>query len=210
MAVAPVARDSAAAWTRTMLPRAPMLIRFRWRYQDERVKYAGRGTARIAPPDSLRFDYAGPLGLGSGAAVVIGDSVRWADPEENFRSLVPAIPMLWAAFAMVRPPADDANVFGAQLVDSLSQKRRVVWRFAQPQDTLDYMVTDSAGRESMLEAEWRRRGKMVARSRSRLDAMERAASARVDFPEASARFELTVVSVDSTAVIAPAVWRSRR
>ncbi|HMG17977.1 MAG TPA: hypothetical protein VK573_04575 [Gemmatimonadales bacterium] len=210
MAVAPVARDSAVAWTRATLPRTPTLIRFRWRYQDERVKYAGRGTVRIAPPDSLRFDYAGPLGLGSGAAVVIGDSVLWADPEENFRSLVPAIPMLWAAFAMVRPPADDANVLGAQLVDSLSHKRRVVWRFAQPQDTLDYMVTDSAGRESMLEAEWRRRGKMVARSRSRLDAMERAASARVDFPEASARFELTVVLVDTAAVIAPAVWRSRR
>ena len=210
MAVAPVARDSAVAWIRATLPRTPTLIRFRWRYQDERVKYAGRGTVRIAPPDSLRFDYAGPLGLGSGAAVVIGDSVLWADPEENFRSLVPAIPMLWAAFAMVRPPADDANVLGAQLVDSLSHKRRVVWRFAQPQDTLDYMVTDSAGRESMLEAEWRRRGKMVARSRSRLDAMERAASARVDFAEASARFELTVVSVDTAAVIAPAVWRSRR
>ena len=210
MAVAPVARDSAVAWTQTTLPRTPTLIRFRWRYQDERVKYAGRGTVRIAPPDSLRFDYAGPLGLGSGAAVVIGDSVLWADPEENFRSLVPAIPMLWAAFAMVRPPADDANVLGARLVDSLSHKRRVVWRFAQPQDTLDYMVTDSAGRESMLEAEWRRRGKMVARSRSRLDAMERAASARVDFAEASARFELTVVSVDTAAVIAPAVWRSRR
>lgn len=210
MAVAPVARDSAVAWTRATLPRTPTLIRFRWRYQDERVKYAGRGTVRIAPPDSLRFDYAGPLGLGSGAAVVIGDSVLWADPEENFRSLVPAIPMLWAAFAMVRPPADDANVLGAQLVDSLSHKRRVVWRFAQPQDTLDYLVTDSAGRDSMLEAEWRRREKMVARSRSRLDAMERAASARVDFPEASARFELTVVSVDTAAVIAPAVWRSRR
>ena len=210
MAVAPVARDSAVAWIRATLPRTPTLIRFRWRYQDERVKYAGRGTVRIAPPDSLRFDYAGPLGLGSGAAVVIGDSVLWADPEENFRSLVPAIPMLWAAFAMVRPPADDANVLGAQLVDSLSHKRRVVWRFAQPQDTLDYLVTDSAGRDSMLEAEWRRRGKMVARSRSRLDAMERAASARVDFAEASARFELTVVSVDTAAVIAPAVWRSRR
>jgi len=210
MAVAPVARDSGVAWTRTTLPRTPTLIRFRWRYQDERVKYAGRGTIRIAPPDSLRFDYAGPLGLGSGAAVVIGDSVLWADPEENFRSLVPAIPMLWAAFAMVRPPADDANVFGAQLVDSLSQKRRVVWRFAQPEDTLDYLVTDSAGHGSMLQAEWRRRGEMVARSRSQFDAQARPASARVDFPEASARFELTVLAVDTAAVIPPALWRSRR
>jgi len=77
------------------LPRTATLIRFRWHYQDERVKYAGRGSVRVAPPDSLRFDYVGPLGLGSGAAVVIGDSVLWADPDKNFRSLVPAIPMLW-------------------------------------------------------------------------------------------------------------------
>ncbi len=212
MALAPASRDSAAQWTRTTLPHAPTLIRFRWRYQDERVKYAGRGTVRIAPPDSLRFDYVGPLGLGSGAAVVIGDSVRWADPEKDFRSLVPAIPMLWAAFALVRPPADDATVLGTQLVDTLTHRRRVVWRFAQLEDTLDYVVTDSAGRGSTLEAEWVRRGKMVARSRTKLDALAHAANARVDFPEASggARFELTVVLVDTAAVIAPAVWRSRR
>ncbi len=213
MTLAPVARDSATAWTRSTLPPTPTLIRFRWRYQDERVKYAGRGTARIAPPDSLRFDYAGPLGFGSGAAVVIGDSVRWADPAKDFRALVPAIPMLWAAFAMVRPPADDADVLGAQLVDSLHPTRRVVWRFAQPEDTLDYLVTDSAGRVSTLEAEWRRRGTRVARGRSRLDAVERPVSARVDFPEASgggARFELTVVSRDTAQVFAPAVWRGRR
>ena len=222
MALAPANRDSAAHWARTTLPHAPTLIRFRWRYQDERVKYAGRGTLRIAPPDSLRFDYVGPLGLGSGAAVVIGDSVLWADPEKDFRSLVPAIPMLWAAFAMARPPADDANVLGTQLVDSVRHTRRVVWRFAQPQDTLDYVVTppDSAGRGggaggaggAMLEAEWRRRGKMVARSRSTLDTLAYAANARVEFPQASggARFELTVVAVDTAQVFAPALWRSRR
>ena len=213
MAVAPANRDSATLWTRTTLPRAAALIRFRWRYQDEQVKYAGRGTARIVPPDSLRFDYAGPLGFGSGAAVVIGDSVLWADPAKNFRSLVPAIPMLWAAFGMVRPPADDAAVFGAQLVDSVRQQRRVVWRFVQRDDTLDYVVTHSAGRGSLLEAEWRQRGTVVARSRSQLDASAlspRPVSARVDFPEASGRFELTVVALDTAAIIPPALWRSRR
>ena len=71
-------------------------------------------------------------------------------------------------------------------------------------------MTDSAGHESIVEAEWRRRGKVVARSRSQLDSLERAASARVDFPEAPARFELTVVAVDTAAVIPPALWRSRR
>jgi len=193
MALAPASRDSAAQWAHTTLPRAPALIRFRWHYQDERVKYAGRGTVRIAPPDTLRFDYAGPLGLGSGAAVVIGDSVLWADPEKNFRSLVPAIPMLWAAFAMARPPAADANVLGTQLVDS---------------------VRHTGGGGAMLEAEWRRSGKMVARSRSTLDTLARAANARIEFPQApgggGARFELTVVAVDTAPVFAPALWRSRR
>ena len=206
-----VERDSAVAWTHTTLPRTPTAIRFRWRYEDERVKYAGRGSARIAPFDSMRFDYAGPLGLGSGAAVVIGDSVQWADPEKNFRSLVPAIPMLWAALGMIRPPATDAAVLGAQLVDSVGNRRRVVWRFAQVQDTLDYVATDSAGRTIMLEAEWRRRGERVARSRSYLDAGQRPTRARVDFPSGGgARFELTVVAIDTAAVIAPALWRSRR
>jgi hypothetical protein len=217
MPLAPLDRDSAIAWTRTTLPRTPTAIRFRWRYQDERVKYAGRGSARIGPPDSMRFDYAGPLGLGSGAAVVIGDSVLWADPEKNFRSLVPAIPMLWAALGMLRPPAADANVLGAE--DSTGEHgssgagttRRVVWRFAQAQDTLDYVAIDSAGRITRLEAEWRRRGDRVARSRTSLDAGQRPASARIDFPSGGgARFELTVVAIDTAAIIAPALWRSRR
>jgi len=209
MALAPASRDSAVAWTRTTLPRGATLIRFRWRYEDERVKYAGRGTARIAPPDSMRFDYAGPLGLGAGAAVVVGDSVIWADPEENFRSLVPALPMLWAALAMVQPPREGAAVLGA--VDSTENRRRVIWRFAQQDDTLDYVAsTGPAGR--VLEAEWRSRGKVMARSRTQLDAQAhpRPVSARVDFPEASARFELTVGVVDTAAVIPPELWRSRR
>jgi len=215
MALAPASRDSAAQWARTTLPRTRALIRFRWHYQDERVKYAGRGTVRIAPPDSLRFDYVGPLGLGSGAAVIIGDSVLWADPEKDFRSLVPAVPMLWVAFAMVRRPADDATVLGMQLVDSVRHTRRFVWQFAQPEDTLAYVATppDSARRGGMVEAEWRRRGKMVARSWTRLDTLAHPASARIDFPEAAgggARFEFTVVAYDTTQVFAPALWRSRR
>lgn len=197
VALAPASRDSAIVWSRTTLPLRPTLIRFRWRYQDERVKYAGRGTARIAPPDSLRFDYAGPFGLGSGAAVVIGDSVAWADPEQNFRALVPAIPMLWAALRMVPAPRPEAAVFG--MVDSSGGARRVVWRFAAAEDTLDFVAT-----ADVLEAEWRQRGKVMARSRAQ------GTTARIDFPEATARFELTVGAVDSAAVIPPALWRSRR
>jgi hypothetical protein len=206
VALLPASRDSAVAWARATLPSPPpgraTLIRFRWRYEDGRVRYAGRGSARIAPPDSLRFDYAGPFGLGSGAAVVIGDSVAWADPAANFRSLVPAIPMLWASLGIVRPPGAEATVFGLAGAD------RTIWRFAERGDTLDYIATVRP--EPVLEAEWRRSGTVVARSRTRLDPQARPVGARIDFPEASARFELTVVALDTAAVIPPALWRSRR
>jgi hypothetical protein len=156
----------------------------------------------VAPPDSLRFDYVGPLGLGAGAAVVVGDSAVWADPEGNFRALVPAVRMLWAALGVVRPPLADASVATG------TWPPRTIWRFVEGSDTLDYVVTDGA--PAILEAEWRREGKVLARSRTELDAAARPTSARIDFPEAPARFDLTVVGVDTTAVFAPSLWRSRR
>ncbi|MGH7530049.1 MAG: hypothetical protein ACREMN_06670 [Gemmatimonadales bacterium] len=221
MPLVPASRDSAVAWTRATTPRTPTLIRFRWSYQDERVRYTGRGSARIAPPDSLRFDYVGPLGFGSGAAVLIADSVAWADPEQNFRSLVPAIPMLWAALGIVQPPAPDAAVFTA--TDSAAAGRRI-WRFIRGGDTLSYVASTAAGSGAApggaaeraaatggwLDAEWRRSGQMLARGHCQLDAQGRPARARVDFPEGPARFELQVVAVDTAAVLAPAMWRSRR
>ncbi len=203
VALAPANRDSAVAWARTTLPAGRSTIRFRWRYVDARVRYAGRGSARIAPPDSMRFDYAGPLGLGAGAAVVIGDGVMWADPAANFRSLVPAIPMLWASLGMVQPPGTDDAVF------ALAEPQRAIWRFAGSEgDTLDFVATLAADR--VLEAEWRCGRKVVARSRTQLDSQARPISARIDFPEAPARFELTVVAVDTAVVFPPALWRSRR
>src|SRR5258707_14963640 len=105
---------------------------------------------------------------------------------------------------MVRRSAEDVAVHGSDMGD------RTVWGFAEPGDRRDYFVPDSASQGSRVEAEWRRRGKMVARSRTQLDAVARAANARIDFPEASARFELTVVLVDTAQVFAPALWRSRR
>ena len=201
-ALDPADRDSATVWARATLPPRQTAIRFRWRYRDERVSYAGRGMSRIAPPDSMRFDYAGALGLGAGAAVVVGETVAWADPKANFRSLVPAIPMLWASLGMVQPPAVDAVVYG------LAEGPRRLWRFVDGPDTLDYVAT--AGAPRILEAEWRRSGSVVARSRTQYDGNAMPASARIDFPEGPARFDLTVVAVDTLAVIAPALWRRRR
>src|SRR6266536_4803188 len=153
--VAPADRDSAVAWARATLPTRPTAIRFRWKYQDDQKRWGGRGQARLAPPDSLRFDYVGPLGLGAGAAAVVGDSTIWADPEKNFRSLVPAVRMLWAGLGIARPPAVEAVVFGQD-----ADARVRIWRFVEGSDTLDYRETLDPVR--VLEAEWRQQGKVVA------------------------------------------------
>ncbi len=197
-------RDSAAVWSLATEPHTHMAIRFRWKYQDADKRWGGRGQARIAPPDSLRFDYVGPLGLGAGAAAVVADSTIWADPEKNFRSLVPAVRMLWAGLGIVRPPRPDATVFRGGGPDSSFQ----IWRFVQDADTLDYRQTRSS--PGVLEAEWRQQGKVLARSRTELDARGRPASARIDFPEGRARFEFTVVAIDTTAAFDPAIWHGRR
>lgn len=201
MPLAAADRKDALAWARHMVPAHATAFRFRFEFEDKRRRVGGRGTARVAPPDSLRFDYMGPLGMGAGAAVVIGDSTMWADPEENFRSLVPGIPMLWAALGIVRPPAPDARV------ETGGVAPRTIWRFIRGGDTLAYVTTDGVPR--IIEAEWRQDGKVLARSRTELDGHAWPAKAHVDFPEAPARFDLTVVAVDTAAAIAPTLWRSR-
>src|SRR2546423_13202630 len=126
---------------------------------------AGRAAVRIARPDSLRIDYAGPFNWGAGAAFVVGDPTVCADPEKNFRSLVPAVRMLWAGLGIVRPPAVGAAVFG--IVSSPGVDSARIWRFVQGDDTLDYRLARGGAR--VLEAEWRRQGKGGARSRAEVD-----------------------------------------
>lgn len=205
--LAPAESTRAAARAAATLPRRPVAMQFRWSYRDDRVTYAGRGMARLAPPDSLRVDYRGPFGLGAGAAVVLGDSVAWAEPRGDFDALMPAIPLLWVAFGSVQPPAPDAQVFDGH--EAGRDGQREVWRFVQggDRDTLDYVWTTGRGR--VLEAEWRRGGSVRARGHTELDAQGAAVRARIDFPEASARFELTITARDTLAVIPPGLWRRR-
>ena len=205
--LAPGDWTSAAAWARATAPAHQTLIRFRWKYRDRDKSYAGRATVRIAPPDSLRLDYAGPFNWGAGAAVVVGDTTLWADPEKNFRSLVPAVRMLWAGLGIVRPPAAGAAVFSLPPRAPGADSSVEIWRFVQGIDTLDYRL--AAGEQRVLEAEWRQ-GKVVARSRAELDGRALPTSARIDFPEEPARFEFTVGSTDPRAVFDSATWRRRR
>src|SRR5213596_4175195 len=120
MPLAPADGAAATAWARATLPGRPTAIRFHWKYQDPDKRWGGRGQARIAPPDSLRFDYVGPLGLGAGAAAIVADSAIWADPENNFRSLIPAVRMPSAAHSIRTAGINERKFFpgSAQIAES--------------------------------------------------------------------------------------------
>src|SRR5262249_59949736 len=93
-----------AEWVKSTIPRQSALHRFQWLYVDEQASKGGRGSARIAVPDTLRFDFAGSLGIGKGSALVIGDSARWVVPERSVEDLVPSFPLLCALLGVALVP----------------------------------------------------------------------------------------------------------
>jgi hypothetical protein len=199
--LAPVAPDSIAAWTAPNGPTRRVALRFKWKYRDDRQSGGGRGTLRIAPPDSMRIDWATVFNAKTGAAVVIGDSLRWADPKEDYPSSSQDIQLVWSALGIVRPPDSGVATFGMR--DSTG----AVWRYIRDRDTVAFRLS---GAPRTLQGEWRRGGKVMVRSRTQLAAGGLPQGTRVDVPERYARFEITFVAVDSTAQFAPALWRSRR
>ena len=202
MPLAPANWKDALAWTRQMVRGTARRFGFDFSSRTSGDRWRGGGPPGWRHPIRSGSTTWARWAMGAGAAVVVADSTMWADPEENFRTLVPGIPMLWAALGMVRPPAPDARV------ETGGVAPRTIWRFIRGGDTLAYVTTDGVPR--IIEAEWRQYGKVLARSRTELDRHALPAKAHVDFPEARARFDLTVVAVDTAAAIAPALWRSRR
>src|SRR5215210_3463969 len=109
LGAAPVSRAQVAQWVGATVPPEHRLHRFKWLFQDERSSAGGRGSARIAPPDSMRFDVAGPFGSGAASAAVVGDEPLWAEPPDAVKKLVPNYPLMWAMFGVARPPAESAE-----------------------------------------------------------------------------------------------------
>src|SRR5690348_3338924 len=155
----PVAADSVAVWSGATAPAGRTLHRFKWLYHDERSSVGGRGSARIAGPDSLRFDVAGPLGANPAAAMVVGDSAVWIDAPESIKDIVPSYPLLWAGFGVVRLPE------GATVVSAGVAGTTAVWRMVTDQDTVDFALT--RGSDRRLQAEVRRAGTTLARMDAR-------------------------------------------
>jgi hypothetical protein len=198
---APVSREQVDQWVAATVPADHRLHRFKWLFQDERSSAGGRGSARIAPPDSLRFDVAGPFGSGAAAAAVVGSEPLWAQPPDAVKKLVPNYPLMWAMFGVARMPETGDSLRG------LSDGNVVAWQYAGATDTVSYVRT--TGKSGKLTAEVRHAGKVVGRAETTLDADGVPLKARLVVPSVPAKLDLTFLST-ARATFAPDIWTARR
>jgi hypothetical protein len=198
---APVDRAQVAQWVDATRPSGQQLLRFKWLFQDERSSAGGRGSARVAPPDSLRFDVAGPFGADPAAAVVVGDEAVWAEPPDAVKKLVPNYPLLWGMLGVARPPDSGDALRG--LVDGPV----TIWQYAGPSDTVAYAWT--RGSPARLVTEVRQRGELLGRVETELDSTGAPRRAQLVVPGVPARLDLTFLST-ARASFAPEIWTPHR
>lgn len=199
-AAQPVTRAQVAQWVAATVPAESRLYRFKWLFQDERGSAGGRGSARIVPWDSLRFDVAGPFGSGAASAVVIGDRAVWTEPPDAIARLVPNYPLMWAMFGVARMPPEGAELRG------LSQDSITAWQYAGATDTVQYART--AGDPVRFVAVVRQAGKLIGRAETMLRPEGVPFKGRLSVPSAPARLDLTFLST-TRANFAPDIWLPR-
>ena len=179
---------------REPLPRLELPVRsqrivFAWRLQESELEIRGDGAARIAAPDSARIDLFVAGGLGSGAAVVIGESMDLQAPEA-LRRVLPPPAFLWAALGRFALPAGrDTIVARTDSVITAEIGPSPRWR-----------ITFRDGRIQRLE---RAEGERV------VDRLDRRADGALVYQHAPTRRQLTltVSRVDTVAPFDPAIWR---
>jgi hypothetical protein len=197
-AMPPVSGAQAARWAEATAPKEHQLKRFKWLFNDGQASVGGQGSARMAGPDSMRFDIAGPWGIGGAAAVVVGDQARWVRPPDIIVRLIPSYPLMWAMFGVIRPPPPGARSHGLQ-ADSV-----VALAWANGIDTVRY--ERRTGGRGTLRAQWQRAGHTMGVVETRLDADGAPVSARLTVPSVPARLDLTIVADSSVTDFPPSVW----
>jgi hypothetical protein len=196
-----VSEAEVAAWVTSTVPTHRQLYRFKWLFRDERGSAGGRGSVRIAPPDSLRFDVAGPFGSGAASAVVIGDQALWTDPADAISRLVPNYPLMWAMFGIARMPPGGVELRG------FANGSTTAWQYAGAADTIEYVRTN--GDPGRLIAEVRQAGKLIGRVETTMAPDETPLKARLTVPSAPAQLDLTFLSIARDS-FAPDIWLPRR
>lgn len=190
--------ETVSPWVAATTPHAGALHRFTWLYQDEKASKGGRGSARIAMPDSLRFDIAGSLGIGKGSAFVVGDSALWVVPERSVQDLVPSFPLLWAMFGVAREPDPSDRLTG------LETEGRIAWQYANGPDTVNYLRV--IGNPVTLYSEVRHAGKVVGSTQMTTKADGTPLKAELTVPTVPAKLEITFYATVPTPVFPAATW----
>jgi hypothetical protein len=173
---------------RGILPDGYRKIVFQWELRDGEISARGDGVSRIASPDSIRLDFFLAGGFGSGAAVLIGDSLQVPGPDMA-RKLVPPRPLLWAALGRFDVPAERDTVVrvdGGVLRADIGSP--VHWRASFRGDTLTRLERIDGGRLQ----EW----------------VERSADQKVQYRNEAARRSLSLViqHSDVVAPFDPSIW----
>ena len=128
------------------LPGGHRHIVFKWDYEEGEVAARGDGSVRTAAPDSARLDFFLGGGLGAGAAILIGDSLR-TPHAELARRYIPPTPMMWAALGRLAIPAlrdTVVRIDGDMLRADVGSP--VQWRVAIHGDTLVGLEHISGGK----------------------------------------------------------------
>jgi hypothetical protein len=89
---------------RVELPAGHRRVVFRWELQQRFGSARGEGVARVAPPDSARFDFFLQGGIGSGSAILLADSLRFPG-NDDARQYLPPAALLWASLGRLSIPA---------------------------------------------------------------------------------------------------------
>lgn len=198
---APVPREDVLAWVAKTTPTGSQRYRFKWLLREERSSAGGSGSARIAGPDSLRFDVAGPFGSGRASAAVVGDSALWTRPPDAIEKLVPSYPLMWALLGVARAPDAGAALRG------LTTGHTTAWQYGLGADTVDYVLVDGGSEKpGKLSAEVRQAGKVIGRAVTVLSPEGIPTSARLTVPSVPARLDLTFTSTTPTTAFAWDIW----
>jgi hypothetical protein len=196
-----VSESQVSEWVASTIPSDQQLHRFKWLFQDERASAGGRGSVRISPPDSLRFDVAGPFGSGAASAVVVGDQALWMEPPDAIAKLVPNYQLMWAMFGIARMPPPGVQLRGLQ------DSSVTAWQYAGSTDTIEYMR--STGEPRHFVAQVHQAGELIGRAETTLAPDGTPLKARLTVPSAPAQLDLTFLST-TRASFATDIWLPRK
>jgi hypothetical protein len=98
-------------------PTRPLRIIYSWSYQDESMRFSGRGSLRVEPPYRGRTDLFGPRGETLVRSVVIGDEMEI--PAGLPQGVLPPVSLMWSTIGVLRAPVGAGLELTRQSGDTL-------------------------------------------------------------------------------------------